>query len=131
MVSKNYTFKDLSVSFKAHPITGDLIVVKDDKDIVQSITNLLMTDIGERPFQSSLGTRLSRLIFDPLDSATAGLIANEIKNVIERYETRVLLDTIEVSPDYDENGFDVELVVNIIGREEIPIAVQFFLERTR
>jgi phage baseplate assembly protein W len=131
MVSKNYTFKDLSVTFKAHPITGDLIVVKDDKDIVQSITNLLMTDIGERPFQSSLGTRLSRLIFDPLDSATAGLIANEIKNVIERYETRVLLDTIEVSPDYDENGFDVELVVNIIGREEIPVEVQFFLERTR
>lgn len=131
MVSKNYTFKDLSVTFKAHPITGDLIVVKDDKDIVQSITNLLMTDIGERPFQSSLGTRLSRLIFDPLDSATAGLIANEIKNVIERYETRVLLDTIEVFPDYEENGFEVELVVNIIGREEIPVEVQFFLERTR
>lgn len=130
-MSSNYTFKDLSVTFKPHPITGDLITVKDDKDITQSITNLLMTNIGERPFQSSLGTRLSRLIFDPLDTATAGLIANEIKNVIERYETRVVLDTIEVVPDYEYNGFEVELVVNIIGREETPIAVQFFLERTR
>jgi len=130
-VSSNHIFKDLSVTFKAHPITGDLITVKDEKDITQSITNLLMTNLGERPFQSSLGTRLSRLIFDPLDSATAGLIANEIKSVIERYETRVLLDTIEVFPDYDYNGFEVELVVNIIGREDTPIAVQFFLERTR
>jgi phage baseplate assembly protein W len=130
-VSKNFTFKDLNVTFKPHPITGDLIVVKDDKDITQSITNLLLTDIGERPFQSSLGTRLSRLIFEPLDSATAGLIANEIQRVIERYETRVLLDSIDVIANAQFNGFDVDLVVNIIGREDIPISVQFFLERTR
>jgi phage baseplate assembly protein W len=130
-VSKSFTFKDLNVTFKPHPITGDLIVVKDDKAIVQSITNLLLTDIGERPFQSSLGTRLSRLVFEQLDSATAGLIANEIQNVIERYETRVVIDSIEVIPNSQYNGFDVDLVVNIIGREEIPVSVQFFLERTR
>ena len=40
------TFKDLSVTFKKHPVTDDVITVKDKAAIMQSISNLLLTNKG-------------------------------------------------------------------------------------
>ena len=53
------TFKDLSISFKPHPVTGDVITKKDTAAIRQSVSNLLYTRKTERPFDSNLGTNLS------------------------------------------------------------------------
>ena len=61
------TFKDLSVTFKKHPVTDDLIMVKDKGAIAQSISILLQTNQGERPFQPDLGSGLRDLLFEPLD----------------------------------------------------------------
>ena len=61
------TFKDLSVTFKKHPVTNDLVSVKDKVAIAQSISNLLQTNKGERPFQPELGSGLRDLLFEPLD----------------------------------------------------------------
>ena len=59
------TIKDLSVTFKKHPVTDDLVTVKDKSAIAQSITNLLMTRKGERPFQPELGSGLQDMLFEP------------------------------------------------------------------
>jgi phage baseplate assembly protein W len=125
------TFKDLSVTFKKHPVTDDLIVVKDKAAIAQAIQNLLFTRIGERMFQPNLGSRLLNLLFEPLDNATAALISLEIREVLERYEPRISVLSVLAYPDSDENGFQVELSYSIVGRQDTPVAVEFFLERTR
>jgi len=125
------TFKDLSVTFKKHPATDDLIVVKDKAAIAQAIQTLLFTRIGERVFQPNLGSRLLNLLFEPLDNATAALISLEIRQVLERYEPRISVDSVSTYPDSDENGFQVELSYRVVGREDVPVGVEFFLERTR
>lgn len=125
------TFKDLSVTFKKHPVSDDLVVVKDKAAIVQSIRNLLLTNKGERPFQPQLGSDIYRLLFEPLDYGTAALIKNAVAECISNYEPRVIVDTVIVSPDYDNNGFEVELSYLIVGREDVPVNVEFFLESTR
>jgi phage baseplate assembly protein W len=125
------TFKDLSVTFKKHPVTDDLIVVKDKAAIAQAIQNLLFTRIGERMFQPNLGSRLLNLLFEPLDNATAALISLEVREVLERYEPRISVLSVLAYPDSDENGFQVELSYSIVGRQDTPVAVEFFLERTR
>ena len=125
------TFKDLSVTFKKHPVTDDLIVVKDKAAIAQAIQNLLFTSIGERVFQPNLGSRLLNLLFEPLDNATAALISLEIRQVLERYEPRIGVNSVIAYPDSYENGFQVELSYSIVGRQDTPVAVEFFLERTR
>ena len=66
------TFKDLSVTFKKHPVTDDLVQVKDKAAIVQSISNLLLTMKGERPFQPNLGSNVKKVLFEPMDYASAG-----------------------------------------------------------
>ena len=126
------TFKDLSVTFKKHPVSNDLVTVKDKAAIVQSITALLLTRKGERPFQPQLGCGIQNVLFEPLDYASAAIIKTEITDVLNRYEPRISVNDVLCSPDYMNNGYDVELYYTIVGRDDdTPIAVEFFLERTR
>ena len=76
------TFKDLSITFKKHPVTDDLVTVKDKAAIAQSIKGLLLTRKGERPFQPDIGSGLQNLLFEPLDYGTAALIKKEIKESV-------------------------------------------------
>lgn len=125
------TFKDLSVTFKKHPVTDDIVSVKDKAAIVQSISNLLLTNKGERPFQPDLGCGLRNVLFEPLDFASAGIIRSEITDTLKKYEPRITVDTIRVYPDQLNNGYDVEISYTIVGRDDAPVTVDIFLERTR
>ena len=125
------TFKDLSVTFKKHPVTDDLVSVKDKSAIAQSITNLLMTKKGERPFQPTLGSGLQDMLFEPLDFGSAVMIKQEIGKCINKFEPRVRVQKIYCEVDFDNNGYNVEMQYKIVGRDDRPVAVDFFLERTR
>ena len=125
------TFKDLSVTFKKHPVTDDLVQVKDKAAIVQAIQGILLTRKGERPFQPNLGCDVQNMLFEPLDYASAGTIKQEIRNTLSRYEPRAFVEQLRCEPDFENNGYNVELQYTITGRDDIPVAVEFILERTR
>jgi|TARA_B100002019_G_scaffold199046_1_gene172470 phage baseplate assembly protein W len=125
------TFKDLSVTFKKHPVTNDLVQVKDKAAIVQAMTALILTRKGERLFQPELGCDVQSILFEPLDFGSAGLIKSSIKETLVRYEPRIRVNDVLCTVDYDNNGYEVEVYYTIIGREDQPVGIQFFLERTR
>jgi len=124
-------FKDLSITFDKHPQTGDLLVVKNENAIKMSIQNLIVTMKGERFFNSSFGTSVSALLFENMDFGIAGQLQNEISLAIAKYEPRVNLTNVTVLPNYDNNGYDVEVEFEIKGIDIIPTNMEFFLERTR
>ena len=125
------TFKDLSITFKKHPVSDDLVVVKDKAAIIQAVTALLLTNKVERPFKPNLGFDIRRSLFEPLDYATAGLIRSQVVEVLGKYEPRIDVDDVRVTPDEDSNGYEVELYFRIVGRDDEVVATEFFLERTR
>ena len=125
------TFKDLSVTFKKHPVTNDLVQVKDKAAIVQAMTALILTRKGERLFQPELGCDVQSILFEPLDFGSARLIKSSIKETLVRYEPRIRVNDVLCTVDYDNNGYEVEVYYTIIGREDQPVGIQFFLERTR
>ena len=125
------TFKDLSVTFKKHPVTDDLVTVKDKAAVAQSIKGLLLTRRGERPFQPDLGSGLQDLLFEPMDYGSAALIKKEIRETLNRFEPRISITKLMCYPDLMNNGYDVELEYKIIGREDRAVALDIFLERTR
>lgn len=130
-MEKFLTFKDLKITFKPHPVTGDMQVAKDEVAIKQSIVNLLLTVRGERLFNPDLGSSVSSFLFEQLDYGTAALIQSEIANTLNLYEPRINIIELNVNPDFDENGFEVNIVFELIGREDLPLSIAFFLERTR
>lgn len=127
----NRSFKDISITFAKNPITNDLLVVKDFVAIKKSVENLLTTYPGERFFNPNIGSRVTQLLFEPLDYINATSIREEIEYTINAFEPRVLLNSVDVDINYNEDGYDVTIDYSIAGLPEKTDSVTLFLERTR
>lgn len=130
MSVKKRQYTDLDLNFSAHPITKDIVKTKDIGAIIASVKNLIYTNFYERPFQPQIGSNLRRLLFEPIDIFTTNAISDDIRKVILNYEPRVMVDSMDVEPDYDRNGYNVSIVFFIQNDPE-PIEVNFYLERVR
>mgnify|MGYP003141459478 CR=1 FL=1 len=57
-------YKDLNLDLSANSFTKDISTVSDNRSISQSLTNILLSRVGERPFSSSdAGVGLEGLFF--------------------------------------------------------------------
>tara|TARA_B100000427_G_scaffold314150_1_gene307066 strand:+ start:2118 stop:2513 length:396 start_codon:yes stop_codon:yes gene_type:complete len=125
-------FKDLSISFTRNKITNDLLVKKEDAAVKQAVVNILMTNKGERLFDPEYGSNVPSYLFDQLDYGTAANISDAIRECLSKYEPRISIISLGVEPDFDQNGFEVQLAFKVIGRDDLaPFDVEFFLSRTR
>tara|TARA_B100000287_G_scaffold124991_1_gene117094 strand:- start:2849 stop:3241 length:393 start_codon:yes stop_codon:yes gene_type:complete len=125
------SFKDINITFKKHPVTDDLVVSKDASAIKQAIVNLLLTNKGERLMNPNYGSDIRSYLFEPLDYGTANAITTNIRYSIDRWEPRITVSRIKAYPNFDDNGFDVEMSYSIRGTDDPPVTVDFFLARTR
>lgn len=125
------TFRDISMSFRANPVSSDLIGLKDENAISRSIRNLVLTAPGERFFNQNLGSRVSQSLFENLDEITASIIKDEIKNTILNHEPRVRISNLDVIPNFDNYQFDVVIKYSIVGVEVLPQQLSFALQPTR
>lgn len=124
-------FKDISSSFQVNPLTYDLIAIKNETAIARSIRNLVLTSPGERFFNPTIGSKVSKLLFENVDTLTGSAIRDEIELTITNYEPRVRLTDVKVVPDYDLGEFDVTISYEIIGIDVPPQQLSFALEPTR
>lgn len=124
-------FKDVSLSFKSHPITNDILTLTNVTSINRSLRNLVLTLNGERPFNSLLGTQLSASLFEILDTRITSSIESEIRNVISNFEPRIEINTINVTPDFDQDLYDVLVDYNVIGATIPPQQLNFVLQTVR
>ena len=124
-------FKDISMSFQTNPLSNDLIALKNENAIARSIRNIVMTYPGEKFFNQSFGSKISQSLFENLDVLSANIIKDEIENSIKSYEPRVSLINVEVTPNFDENSFDVLIVYRIIGIDVQSQQLEFVLQPTR
>lgn len=104
-------WRDLDLSLTLHPIRGDIVPLKDDAAIKNSVKNLLLTNFYERPFNDDIGANLRALLFEPADAITRISLKENIKRVINKYEKRVLLQEIDIK-DYD-NSYNITVVFKI------------------
>ena len=124
-------FKDLSMTFKRNPLNRDLIVLKNENAIARSIRNIVFTLPGEKFFNENYGSRVSKLLFENLDSITASEIEDEIRQSIVNYEPRVSIVQLSVTPNYDEGEFDTVIVYEIVGIDAPAQQLSFALQPTR
>jgi len=110
-------FKDISLSFDRHPVTNDILVLKNADAIKKSVRNIVQTIPSERFFNPIFGT--------------ASLLENQILIAIENYEPRVDNVQVDVDPRADQNAFEITISFNIVGQEVPPQQFSFILEATR
>jgi phage baseplate assembly protein W len=126
----NSIYSDLDLTFKPHPITGDLMVVKDSVAVIRSIKNLLMTNHYEKPFKAMYGSNIRKLLFEPLSPFVSATLMKEITNTIKNYEPRATIKELTVIPDYDNNAYSVNIQC-YIDNLVTPFMVAFLLYRLR
>ena len=124
-------FRDISMSFQANPLNGDLIGLKNENAIARALRNIVFTLPGEKFFNENFGSNVSASLFENIDDITASAIKDEIIQSINNNEPRVELQNVKIVPNFDENQFDVIIKYLIIGAE-VPIQeLQFVLVPTR
>ncbi len=124
-------FKDISMTFQSNPLNRDLIGIKNETAIARSVKNLVLTSQGEKFFDSSFGTKVSKLLFENIDEMTASIIKDEISYTLNTYEPRIEVTDLTVKPNYDENEFAVTIQYKIIGIDVLPQQLSFALQPTR
>ena len=124
-------FRDISMSFQRHPLNDDLIALKNEQAIARSVRNIVFTVPGDKFFNEDFGSRVSEVLFENIDNISANLIKQEIKQSIIAYEPRVILLSVEVNPEFDNNEFNVKITYKIVGADVPPQELQFVLQQTR
>ncbi len=124
-------FKDISAIFEVNPLNDDLIVLNNANAIARSIRNIIFTARGDKPFNPFFGSRVSEMLFDPMDQITTLALKTEIEETIKNFEPRVDLKEVQVDPLYDDNEYNIIINYEIIGIEVDPQQLTFALELTR
>ena len=124
-------FRDISMTFKRHPLNDDIIALKNEQAIARSVRNIVFTTPGEKFFDEDFGSKINEALFENIDPISANVIQQEIRQSITNYEPRVNLRGVKVNPNYDNNEFNVTIVYEIIGADVPPQELQFVLQQTR
>ena len=124
-------FKDINLSFNAHPITKDITVLKNENAIKRSVRNIVNTIPRERFFNPELGSDVRSSLFNFVDYGTASVIQKQIQIAIENFEPRVDNLQVNVFPRPDSNEFEVNILFDIIGQQFPTQEFTFLLEATR
>ena len=108
-------FKDINLSFKRHPVTNDLVVIKNEDAIKKSVKNIIFTILGEKPYMPLFGSSVNNSLFElanPLDHIR---ISDEISSTLLNYEPRINNIQVNVSNYPDSNEMNATIQYDIIG----------------
>ena len=64
-----------------------------------NLTNLLLTQKGERVYQPEFGSNLRRICFEQVDDNLLETIETDIKNTVEQWLSYIIINEIEVLTD--------------------------------
>ena len=124
-------FKDISLSFKKHPVTDDILVLKNEDAIKRSVQNLVRIQVGEVFFNNLSGSRVSGSLFELASDDYIDPIQKEIETSIKNFEPRVVLTDVKFVSTPDDNSIDVTIFYDIVGLNSPTQSVNFILEPTR
>jgi len=100
-------YKDLPLDFTPHPVTGDVRPITNEVAVRRSLSNLINTTKGSRPFLPDYGSSVKNYLFSRNGAFTLYELKNSLKRDIEKYEQRISLRDIKI--DYSDDGFDIKL----------------------
>ena len=108
-------FKDINLSFKRHPVTNDLVVIKNEDAIKRSVKNIIFTILGEKPFLPLFGSKLNSALFELDTNFNETKISDEISSVLLNNEPRISNILVSVSNPQDSHELNVTIQYDITG----------------
>jgi phage baseplate assembly protein W len=123
-------YSDFLADLNFHSVKKDLLRNTNEEAVKGSIRNLLLTNRGERLYDSNIGSDIRKILFENISPAMESVLADLIRTTIENHEPRAKIIDIFVNSDVDSHFVVVTLVFSVINKEE-PITLELILNRIR
>jgi phage baseplate assembly protein W len=89
---------------------GGIALARDETDIEQAIELILATAPGERPMRPEFGCGVHDFVFDSIDATTVGRMELAIRDALDRWEPRVVVESVVFGLDEVDEG---KLIIDI------------------
>ena len=102
-------YKDFNMNFAANPFSGDLSVLTNEKAVAQSLKNILLTEMGEVPFDPNFGSGIRTLLFEPVSEVVTITLKEKVLAAIKSYEPRITLKALLIKDEPETNSYTIDI----------------------
>ena len=113
MISKS--FKDFSLTFEKNAVTNDILSLKNEAAIKESVKNIVLYNFYEKPFDPFFGGNILGLLFENSTPTMVLEVKNRIEQSIEIHEPRVTAVSVTVQFEEDRNELNCKIQYLILG----------------
>ena len=131
-ISRNVRqYRDLDLFFNRKTVSGDINILTDVANIKRAVRNLVLTNVYEKPFHPEIGSGVRDMLFENMTPFVAIMLTKRVEDIIENFEPRVKLMSVNARPDLDQNVYELTITFFIINAPTELVEVDLFLERLR
>lgn len=128
------TYSDLDLDFIRHPGTGDITRIFNLDAIKNAMYNIINGKPFEKPFDEYYGTSIRNMLFTTYSPMTNIIIKKILKEKLELYEPRIIIDDVVVNGgttegnnyNMDRNNLIIEIQYTIkeYGKQTVKIEME-------
>ena len=114
MISKS--FRDFSLTFEKNAVTNDILSLKNEAAIKESVKNIVLYNFYEKPFDPFFGGNIIGLLFENSTPTMVLEVKNRIEQSIEIHEPRVTAVSVTVQFEENRNELNCKIQYLILGK---------------
>lgn len=127
-------YSDFTTSFEMNPFTGMLVRVTNEDAVKQSLRNLVLTECGERFYDSNKGSKIKQSLFELYDLAMYDVAKIQLMGALAFYEPRAKIIDIQfgaANKDIDSNALQVKIIFSVINIPGATFSLDLNVSRVR
>ena len=109
------SFKDFSLTFEKNAVTNDVLLLRNEAAIKESVKNIIQYNFYEKPFDPFFGGNIIGLLFENFTPTMEMEVKMRIEQSIEIHEPRVTAVTVDVDIEEDRNELNCSIQYLILG----------------
>lgn len=113
IISKS--FRDFSLTFEKNPVTNDVLTLKNDKAVKESVKNIVRYNFYEKPFYPQFGGNIIGQLFENYTPGLESDLSENIQRSINLYEPRVSCYEVVIRFDEDQNELGASISYIVLG----------------
>ena len=124
-------YTDLDLFFGKKSSNSDVQDITDIKAVKRSIRNLVLLNHYEKPFHPEIASGVRDMLFELMTPVTATILARKIEDVINNFEPRARLISVNALPNLDRNEYEVSIEFYVVNQPTELVDLTIMLERVR
>ena len=113
LISKS--FRDFSLTFEKNAVTNDILSLKNEAAIKESVKNIVLYNFYEKPFDPFFGGNIIGLLFENSTPTMVLEVKNRLEQSIEIHEPRVTAVSVTVQFEENRNELNCKIQYLILG----------------